>query len=456
MTYKLIFILLLTTAPAVAFSQAAAFDVFKFTAPPGFAKEDRNAALAYTSYSNTRGIYCIIVLYASENSKGNAGIDFTNFWNRVVKPLRPAAEPQMEDGATINGWTSLRGFSTFSQNSAVSQVALQTYTSNDKTAAVLYLFNDTTYLGRLNDFSTALAPDYHQAAVASNGSSQIAAASPSNYTAPRGWRQKDENNGITSYTSPLMECREFSYYTLHVFKTVVYNGNLLDYATQLYSTYFSPSGNGKYLEYQRRLSKGIDELGREFAIYEDGAQIFNDNTYHYGITCVVRNGNQMASFILELNPLSSNSHSNPNELDFFFGCNPLKKAWQTFLTSVKFSTPTASKNTLPEDLEGSWISRVHLGWTEGIFGNYSYDKTQELEKYSFSANGKFSCSQLGHGKSSGTISINGNRLSLQREDGKIITYRFRLESIFDGRWHRSLTFYSNDEKEITLNFEANE
>jgi hypothetical protein len=374
----------------------------------------------------------------------------------VVKPLNPVSAPLMEDGGVVNGWKNLRGFSTFSKDGAVSMVVAQIYSCNEKTAAILSLFNDTAYLKQLDELSIALIPNGKADAAESNSGAQVSSTSQISYTAPQGWRRNVETNGITSYASPLLECKEYSYYTLHVLKTAIYNGNLQHYATQLYKTYFSPSGNGKYLEYQRRISRGIDELGREFAIYEDGARAFNDNTYHYGIACVLRNGNQVASFILELNPLSSNSRSNPNELDFFFGCNPLKKAWNKFLTSLKFSTPAASKNTLPEDLEGSWISRVHLGWTEGIFGNYSYEKTRELEKYTFSADGKFSCNQLGKGKSSGSISINGNKLTLHREDGKIISYRFRLESIFDGRWRRSLSFYGNDEKEIKLSFEANE
>jgi hypothetical protein len=318
------------------------------------------------------------------------------------------------------------------------------------------LYNDTAYQKQLNDLSIIAIPNATAVAAENNNHAAISSASAISYTAPKGWRQTVESNGNSSYASPLLECKAYSFYTLHVLKTTSYNGNLQNYAARLYQTYFSPTGDGKYLQYQQRIAKGIDELGREFAIYEDGAQTFNDNTYHYGIACVLRNGNQVASFILELNPLSSNYYSNPNELDFFFGCNPLKNTWHKFLASVKFNSAVIAGNTLPEDLEGSWISRVHLGWTEGIFGNYSYEKTRELEKYTFYADGKFSCDQLGKGKSSGTISINGNKLTLKRQDGEIISYRFRLESIFYGSWHRTLTFYGNEDKEIKLNFEPNE
>lgn len=82
MCNKLSFTLLFLALFNVVFSQVTTFDVFKFTEPAGYTKEVRKGALAYTTFNNAKGIYSIIVLYANENSKGNAQKDFMAIWER--------------------------------------------------------------------------------------------------------------------------------------------------------------------------------------------------------------------------------------------------------------------------------------------------------------------------------------------------------------------------------------
>jgi hypothetical protein len=461
MSNKLFFTLLFLALFHAVFSQVTTFDIFKFTKPAGYTKQDRKGALAYTTSNNARGIYSIIVLYANENSNGSPEKDFTAFWDRVVKPLSPASAPQMENGQAIKGWKNVRGFSTFSQSGAVSLVALQTYTCKEKTAALLYLFNDTAYRQQLDLFETNLTLQPYKANNTIQNSS--AESGPFNTTVihamPKGWNPVQSANGITCYASPLLECTENSYYNLYVLKPTNYNGSLREYAYALHKkNFFQPYNQYQvYQEGDKRIVKGIDEQGREFLSFETGAHGFGDNTWHYGLVYLLRKGDEMAAFILEQKPTDRNKYAPPTSLhNFIDECPLLKSEWKKFLTSVQFANAAPVKNNVPDELTGSWTSRVHLGWST-IAGSYSVENTQVLEKYSFNEDGSYTKDEFAKGKSGGHFSVSGNKITVTDDKGKIFTYRFKLESIFEyGRWHRSLSFFSNDEKEIKLSFEANE
>jgi hypothetical protein len=458
MENKLFLTLLFSLATIAACSQATSFDLFSYSEPNGYTKENRKGAIAYTTSDNAKGFYCIIVLYANENTRGTAEKDFNAFWNKVVKPLNPVSAPQIEYAESANGWKNARGASTFSKDGAVSVVAAETFTNKEKTAAVLFLFNDTAYQQSLDFFEShlTLQPYTANRTVQNPTGENLSSSAAAAFSIPNGWLPVQAADGINCYASPLLECTDNSYYHLYILPQIQYTGPLQDYAIALHKKNFFQQYNQYqvYRESDKRIVKGIDEQGREFISFETPAHTFADNTWHYGLVYLLRSGGQMVSFIAEQKPVDRNKYGTPTSLyNFIDECPALKSIWKKFLASIKFSNAATAKNNVPAELTGTWTSRVHLGWST-IAGSYSVEDTKVLEKYTFNENSIYTKDEFTKGKVQGNFSISGNKISFTDEKGKIFSYRFRIESIFENaRWHRSLSFYGNDDKEIKLKFE---
>ena len=124
------------------------------------------------------------------------------------------------------------------------------------------------------------------------------------------------------------------------------------------------------------------------------------------------------------------------------------------LSSVTFSNVSAAKTTVPDELEGTWTSRVHLGWAT-LAGQYAVENSQVVEKYTFNDNGRYVKDEFAKGKTNGTFSIIGNKINFTEATGKKYAYPFTLTSTFEyARWSRALSFFDANGQEIKLNYET--
>src|SRR5687767_4097321 len=64
-----------------AFSQTETFDIVKYTPPKDWKKQTKPGLVIFTDVNESKGVYCMLAIYASTPSTGKPQQDFTNEWN---------------------------------------------------------------------------------------------------------------------------------------------------------------------------------------------------------------------------------------------------------------------------------------------------------------------------------------------------------------------------------------
>ncbi len=102
-----IFCLFLTD---IAFCQTETFDIARFTPPKNWKKQTKPGVVLFTNVNESKGVFCVIAIYASSASSGKAEEDFTSEWNDVaVDVYGAAAAPKTEMQTTPDGWKIIAG-----------------------------------------------------------------------------------------------------------------------------------------------------------------------------------------------------------------------------------------------------------------------------------------------------------------------------------------------------------
>lgn len=438
-------------------AQTQKFDVFTYTAPAGWVKSTSNGVVMYTITDEKKGTYCMLALYASRPGTGSVESDFDAAWDKIAVAMGVTDPPQKQPGEDAKGWKTLLGTGTFKLSGGVSAIIMNTFSSADKTTNLVFTFNDAGYQNAMEKFTAGL--DLTEAGKADKTSSPIitdntnSTQSAINYTPPRDWNETKNPDGSADIISPLLECKEYSYYTIHILPPISYTGSLQQYAHDLHKARFYEQNDWRqYMEGDKRIVKGINQNGNEFLSYETGAALFNsDRNYHYGMVYVLKSGNSIIPVILELKPINADRNSPPTEvLNFLAGCKPLKGAWNKFISTLKFNTQQKAAAYLPEDLLGKWESRIILGAT-----NWGLVDTRIVEKYTFMEDGRYQSQKMMVGNNYGKYSVSGNKITITDASGKTASYKFKLESLFEyGSWHRELTLYDASGKESILRWDG--
>ncbi len=440
-------------------AQSESFDVFKYTSPAGWQKQVSKEAILFSQSNDKQTTFCIMGIYAAQPGTNDADVNFDSEWKRIMLPMGITANPQKETGEEVKGWKNITATTAYTINGTKCAAVLSCFTSKSMVASLLFTFNDASYQTEMESFSNGLdllSPADVKPLLEKANENQAAKKIPVNrtnqlkYTVPAGWTQSSAGNE-TLISSPLLECRENSYYTIHVLGTSNYSGDLQEYAHNLHKARFYEQSDWRpYMEGDKRVVKGIDQNGHEFLSYETSAALFSsDRNYHYGLVYLIRSGSQMLSLLLELKPVNSDRYSIPTEsLYFTAGCQALKSAWSKFLASVTLANEQVKGNYLPAELLGKWESRIILGAT-----NWGLVDTRIVEQYRFMEDGRFQSEKMFAGNAFGKYYVNGNKLTIST--GKTVSYKFKLESLFEyGSWHRELTLYDATGKESILRWEG--
>ncbi|MGD9629974.1 MAG: hypothetical protein AB7V18_12090 [Pyrinomonadaceae bacterium] len=150
---------------ALALSQSAIAQRDKlgqvtYTPPPGYTKTSNVAnVVAFSTFDQATGRFCIITLYGASPGSGNPSADFAREWKtNVVDNLgataNPATETQVEDG-----WTITAGGAAVEVQGTKALAMLTVMSGFGKTVAVLGVFNDQTFLSAFAAFASSLDID---------------------------------------------------------------------------------------------------------------------------------------------------------------------------------------------------------------------------------------------------------------------------------------------------------
>lgn len=445
-----------------AFAQQTTHDLATFTAPAGWKKQEQGTVLGYIATDEKKGRLCVLNIFKSTDGSGDANTDFIREWKeKVLSKFPVTANPASEPADPKPGWESRMAADTFIQDGRKLMVLLTTLTGYHKTVSLLAITNDKTYITDLQAFYKTLSlskpgneaaqqPSTNEAVSTTTGVQT--SAGNLTYTPPAEWTENPLKGSIRSFSSPLLECTDQSYYTLFALGTTAFTGDLQEYAKMIHKIYFYQADPIlQYPEAGRRVVKGIDESGREFLSYEAPSVVFkSDNSWHWGMVYLVRTGGVVASFMLELRPQNREKFSPPSyfTLYFLYDCKQLQSVWNRFITTIKLANQQKKETYNPEDLVGNWECRVTLGAT--IWGFYS---SMPIQKYHFADDGRWQSERMITENNFGKYGINGNQLSIVDGAGKKISYKFKLEKTFEyNTWHRYLTLYDTNGAETKLNY----
>ena len=147
--------------PQSTFCQTETLDVIQYTAPKGWAKTVKEGAVVYSDINKAKDGYCVLTIYSSTVSSGNAQKDFANEWNAlVVKPFKVEANPKTESQTDPQGWQGTVGGAQFATDGGLKGIVLLTvYSGFGKTAAILAILNDESYLAVADAFVAGVKLD---------------------------------------------------------------------------------------------------------------------------------------------------------------------------------------------------------------------------------------------------------------------------------------------------------
>src|SRR6202165_2584927 len=116
---KKIFCCLLSILPmAVVLCQTESFDIIHYTPPKDWKKEIKQGIVLYTNVNTTTGAFCMIALYASAASSGDAEKDFQSEWkDLVLTTYKGEANPKTETETSAEGWKVIGGASAVEMDS---------------------------------------------------------------------------------------------------------------------------------------------------------------------------------------------------------------------------------------------------------------------------------------------------------------------------------------------------
>ena len=135
--------MLLATSIQQTIAQTETFDIATFTPPKDWKKTTGTLSTAYSNINNTTGAFCVIALYPSSASLGDAQKDFKAEWkNRVVTLFNGDANPKTDMQTSADGWKAVSAAAPIKIDSAGAYVILTVFSGFGNRFSILVTLND--------------------------------------------------------------------------------------------------------------------------------------------------------------------------------------------------------------------------------------------------------------------------------------------------------------------------
>jgi hypothetical protein len=191
-------------------AQTETFDIATYNPPKGWKRSTGQGYVIFQDGKQTgsTGSFCILIVYASRQSSGDADKDFKMEWTDLVeKPNSITVTPETQKEQTPEGWTVVNGATKLKEGLHEYTCMLVSVTGFGKVMSVLVKVAGQDYLADIENFLTNMQLD--GAAAANNNTNN----SPQNvslsantetfdiatYKPPKDWK-KDTRQGVVSYT----------------------------------------------------------------------------------------------------------------------------------------------------------------------------------------------------------------------------------------------------------------
>lgn len=446
---KTILLLALAVMGTGVMAQSETFDITTYTPPKGWKKEMKASVVNYTILDSTKNVYCIIGVYASRPSSGDAAADFTAEWNELaVKPLGADPNPTTQNIVAGDGRKAIAGLSSFKNQGVDNAVLLTSFNVFGKTTSVIALMNSMDFQAEVQKFLDGITFHDSPAATANTPSADrtgrpsamAASYKDVSFAAPKGWAQTNYSDGV-GLQSPEMECSNNSNYKIIIFNNRPFSGDLKSQVREVWFELFNPQTAGDI-----ELRKWTSPEGWEYITFENAEIVSKADAAHfYGRVLLVRQGSQVSVITLQSN---RTEYSGSNDLK----CIALNRIWNKFVASLQFKSAKADMNStaIPEDLLGRWESKMTTGVS--YYGSVS---TTILAAYTFRDNGYCKSKSMFESDADGKFSIKGNKITITSPGGLSETFTYRVESelIYD-HWSNYLYLTDKNGNETKLRFQG--
>lgn len=348
------------------FSQTETFDIMTYTPPKGWKKDAKQGVINYTNVNATTGSFCVIAIYASSASTGDAEKDFRNEWIELVaSPYKAEANPKTETETTADGWKTVSGASLVKMDGTDVYILLSVYSGFGKTASIRTSINDQTFVGEIDALFATMRLDKTKSVIPNqNNTGTVTKGGPGkfglvNYTMPEGWKEELFREGLSLNPLNLLS-NEFL--RLQIMQPLNFSGSLeqalqksYDEAATLYKgTKMNFAGGAEYQKTDPQKSF----KGWEYIRGKGSIQIPNETPYaaEYGLDLFVIKVNNRFERILTL---KSHKSCNQSMSKYYPDEKPeYNNAIEKFLFSLQFTDlnePVVKPGTIKGDgIVGIW------------------------------------------------------------------------------------------------------
>ncbi len=127
------------------FAQTQKFDVMTYTPPKGWTLQKNDNAKVYSTMDKSTNKFCLIMLYPSIQSNGNAQDDFKYVWKQLVQDAFKASGNPEKETAELDGFTMIQGgeLITYQGSQALAMVTI--LSGKGKVISLLSIMNDAGY-----------------------------------------------------------------------------------------------------------------------------------------------------------------------------------------------------------------------------------------------------------------------------------------------------------------------
>jgi len=201
---KLLGFLLITACFRPVFGQTETFDITTYTPPKDWKKEAKPGVVNYTNANTATGSFCVIAMYASVASTGDAEKDFNDAWkDLVVTPFQAETNPKTETQTTATGWKAIVGAAPVKMDGMDVYIILTVFSGFGKSVSIRTSLNNQSYTTDVDALLESMVLDKTvSASVNTNKTTGVNTnASPGRfgtmtYSAPAGWSQQIFQDGV--------------------------------------------------------------------------------------------------------------------------------------------------------------------------------------------------------------------------------------------------------------------
>jgi hypothetical protein len=263
--YKTSFIVLLMLT-VQALSQTETFDIITYTPPKDWKKDAKPGVVNYTNVNTTTGSFCVLTMYASTASAGDAHKDFTSEWKKLVAdPFNADNNPKTET-ETTDGWDIVAAAAPIKVDNADIYIFLTVLSGFGKTVSIRTSLNDEAYLKDMAAFLETIDLDKTKPVTENIGNTPVI---PDNiggatfgsmiYSPPAGWSHQQFQDGVVFKP---MDLPADEHLAMQIMQPLNFTGSLeqalqqsFDEAAAMYNgTKMNYLGEGNYKKEQAKTS----------------------------------------------------------------------------------------------------------------------------------------------------------------------------------------------------------